>query len=258
MERVNVNNTKAQLFDQLIGVNKQIKENLGKKRQEPAGSFESEIFHTLTGLYTSKNRLIVNALELRIQGEKGIALELMGRKEDLLHSYSRNDLCVVIASGSTYRIGSDLMHLRSVFAGDILTLIDNPERYIEESWDKYIIRTSVEMNAISHAVDKFNRDSSEDGFMREVSLSRLKVDLAKRLLRLRVEGIVSAEELEIAYLRDRRSRVDSDLIEINYFHNSQKWGSHLLGSEYNRNIGLQKLIDDCGGFDRKGRRKKHY
>lgn len=254
MER---NSAVTQLIDGLHNVNRQIGELFDEQRQM-GGRLHSEGAQRFEALHLTKNRLLVNALEMRKKGERRIEMELFGKEEDTLHPYSRNQVKIIINNGSFYRTNSKLDNLRRVFAADIVALAGRPDSFIEEECKDYIIRTIVETNDIGHAVDMTRQDPPVEGFTREVELSRLKLELAKRILRLRARGEVISGELTVEYLRDRRRLKEMDLIAVSYVFDQKRWGLHIILDAYKRDLALQRLIEEGGGFDRKRVRKKHY
>lgn len=246
----------TQLHDDICDVNRQIGQLLNERRQM-RGRLHVEEAQRLEELHLTKNRFLVSALEMRQLGESSIEVELFGRQEDTLHPYSRNNVNIVISDGSIYRTNSKLDNLRRVFAGDIAALVGQPDRFIEETQEDYIIRTIVEINHIGHEAERTRQDATVEGFRREVELSRLKLELAKKILRLRANGITGTE-LTVDYLRDRRGLEEMDLIEVTYVFNHEKWGVHIISDEYRHDLALQRLIEQGGGFDRRRRRRKHY
>lgn len=231
---------------EIIGLDRKIIRLSGGR---PIRRLSLEEQQRLGELFSKKNRLIIQTLELRKQGQAGITVVLSGSPTDQLKPHSHNFLTVTIENQIGHKKCSTrapFMKLQEVYSGDLRELVGEIDGFVPESREQSIVRTITETNWLSFHLDYVRKEKDKD---KVEELSKLKVAMGEHLLEERVLGNIGAGKIAVYYLRGRD---DKDIIEINFFpERGRITGCHFLAPRFykfpNR---LQELINQSGGYDR--------
>ncbi len=177
------------LLSEIIRVNKAIGQIYDKRRSGAQADNEK-----LRELHARKDRLIIEALELRKNGDALIYLTLFGKQEDELHPFSRNLIKVSFIpddlKDAAYSTSVGIESLLRWYEGDLLVLMETPDKFRQERTAHYILRTIREINTIAQA--------QQSNFAPEMPLDVLKVMLAERILQLYAQGEIDEGSLQVA------------------------------------------------------------
>lgn len=170
----------------------------------------------LLTLYKRRDKLFIDALVLRGNGEKRMRVFVFGNK-DSLHDYSHNKVIVSFLDATlqreTYHSTARIRDLRkNYYGGNIRELIGEPDGYIREPGNDYVARNIAEINELTPNLIHAERAKDRAATRR---LKELHVRLAENVLQARADGIVGSGQIRVILLKGRDSPF-YDLIDIEF------------------------------------------
>ena len=228
-----VEDPKVAVVSRLKLVNNQIKP-LYDQRKVTGRLSDMELVE-LKNLHISKGQECVTLCQLRHSGiSNGIEIEVTGRRQDMLHPYSRNIILFSVRLDDLpfpYVTMSSIHDLRRSCGGDISSLIDKPDKFSPETPEDYIRRTMSEVNEVSK--ERWIKKRTDGEEEESEALLELHLALAKRVFRTQASGEVTVGSL-VVYWRE-------PLLECVYLDQPHLYNFRISRSDYEKDTELQEL-----------------
>lgn len=235
--------------DNLSHINRQIS-NLARGR--PRDQFSVLEQEQLAQLHREKDQGLISALELRHSGDEMIKLAVLGRSEEDLHPFSKNTIVTSFlhTGGPRYKVTGQLAGLRQQYSGDIGNLIGTPDDFLPEPDEQYLLRTIHEVNEVGSGIERIEQQRKYVDIRHKDELQRLKVMLAEKVLRFRIDNEALGRQVKVRFLAFPQ-RAQLELVEVSFLRPGiPGLGFHLLAPRlYLFPNSVAQLIKQGGGYD---------